>query len=91
MDKQNITSSELKKLYDHKFAHNISHMDKKYFYEEEEFSPDTKKKDINKEYLEYVNNSEYIGTVEVKGKKDGKEWCPGRFGYELPNKDSRGG
>ena len=33
-------------------------MDKKYFYEEE-FSPDTKK-DVNKEYLEYVNNSEYI-------------------------------
>jgi len=65
-------------------------MDKKYFYEEE-FSPDTKKKDVNKEYLEYVNNSEYIGTVEVKGIANGEKWSPGRFGYELPNKDSRGG
>jgi len=65
MDKQNITSPELKELYEHKFIHNIKgHMDKNDFYEEE-FSPDTKKKDVNKEYLEYVNNSEYIGTVGI--------------------------
>ena len=88
---ENITSPELQELGDHKFTHNIKSLQDSYLYDGE-FNAKNKKKEHNKEYLSYVNNSEYIGTFEVKCEVKCEGFRDGGYPwkYILPNIDSHG-